>query len=244
MDETYSLVLNSSSLTNVNSSNGINSLQYSINWDALLPRKYKNFNFTWQLKSNTIQTCCFAGVITTGGTLTVTNLSGQPIQSGMQFYYNYVLLTVTGITTVYTPTVPGVYTINNTTLNYVTPVLLYSINYAYTQNLACSINFGSRCPTNDQTNTYNSSIGTIYPLSIPLSQTIYTYTYTTTSLDNGNIQIAYPQNNTITVNIRQTDLISYPSVSLGNYVLQLYFIPVLVNDKEVINSNNLLSGSY
>ena len=52
MSETYSLIINSQNAINRDTSSGnINSYKYYVNWDAVLPKKYSNFNVGFTLKS-------------------------------------------------------------------------------------------------------------------------------------------------------------------------------------------------
>ena len=236
-NESYSLILNSQNATN-RLNNSTTSMSY-INWDALLPRKYSQYSLNWQLKSNVVQTVQFTGTISTNNTLTLadaTNRFGNALYVGFQFLSSTSqVLTITAIVTAGT-----VYTITTGATNVVN-YTFYSVNSQYLNNLACSINFGKMLVM-DQSGGQNNCIGFIYPSITPVTQNISSYSYYASTLDNGNIQIAYPQNQTITVNFTNVDLVTTPTL-FGNYSLQLYFTPI-ITDQEAINNAALLAGKF
>ena len=241
-NETYTLVLNSSSATNRTNNALISSVSYNINWDVVLPRKYSQYSLNWQLKSNTSQTIQFTGVISTNNTLTLTTTTSKygSLYVGLQFLSSSSqVVTITAITTpnsVYTVSAGAGNDVTNSTAT-----TFYSINNQYLNNLGCSINFGKMMCI-DQSNTQSNLIGFVYPSITPISANLSSYSYYASTLDNGNIQIAYPQNQNITVNFTLPDLVTAPT-NFTNYVLQLYFTPI-VTDQEAINNAALLAGHY
>ena len=211
-NESYSLVLNSQNATNrLNTST--TSMSYNINWDALLPRKYSQYSLNWQLKSNVVQTVQFTGTITNNNTLTLNDTTNKfgALYVGFQFLSSTSqVLTITAVVTAGTVfTLQGAYATN------VASYTFYSVNSQFLNNLACSINFGKMLVM-DQSGGQNSCIGFVYPSITPVTQNVSSYSYYASTLDNGNIQIAYPQNQTITVNFTNVDLVTTPTL-FGNY---------------------------
>jgi hypothetical protein len=241
-NESYSLVLNSQNATNRGVNTTLSSISYNINWDTVLPRKYSQYSLNWQLKSNTTQTIQFFGAITTNNTLTLNAATCKfgTLYVGLQFLNpSSQVVTITGITsaTVYTVSAGA----GNDVINS-GATLFYSINNQYlTNNLACSINFGKMMSV-DQSNSQNSLIGFVYPSITPISANLLSYSYYASTLDNGNIQIAYPTNQTITVKFTNVDLVTAPSF-FNDYSLQLYFTPI-ITDQEAINNTALLAGKF
>ena len=243
-NETYSLVLNSSNAINRTNNTSLSSVSYNINWDSILPRKYNQYSLNWQLKSSTTQTIQFSGTITlTNSTLQLTTTksnAGVLLYVGLQF-----LSTSSQLVTITAVVIAGVtYTVSAGAGNDVVnsaATTFYSISTPYLNNLACSINFG-KMMCNDQSNTQSNLIGFVYPSITPISANLSSYSYYASTLDNGNIQIAYPQNQNITVNFTLPDLVTAPT-NFTNYVLQLYFTPI-VTDNEIINNAALLAGRY
>ena len=240
-NETYSLVLNSQNATNRVNNASTSSISYNINWDNVLPRKYSQYSLNWQLKSNTTQTIQFYGAITTNNTLTcLATYRYGTLYVGLQFLNaSSQVVTITAVVTagsVYTVSAGGVNDVVNSA-----STIFYSINNQYLNNLACSINFGKMMSV-DQSNSQNSLIGFVYPSITPISANLSSYSYYASTLDNGNIQIAYPTNQNITVKFTNVDLVTAPSL-FNDYSLQLYFTPI-ITDQEAINNAALLAGKY
>ena len=103
MDETYSLILNSQNATNSNASSYIvanppgllNQVSYSINWDAILPRKYVKYSLRWQLQATSILTTTFEA--TTNGTTLTVYASTVPLAVGNGFIYNGQIFIITAL---------------------------------------------------------------------------------------------------------------------------------------------------
>jgi hypothetical protein len=114
-------------------------------------------------------------------------------------------------------------------------------NSQFLNNLACSINFGKQL-VYDQSGSQNNCIGFVYPSITAISANISSYSYYASTLDNGNIQIAYPTNQTINVKFTNVDLLTAPSF-FNDYSLQLYFTPI-ITDQEAINNAGLLAGKF
>jgi hypothetical protein len=119
------------------------------------------------------------------------------------------------------------------------------MNSTFTNNVICSINFGSN--NTIESNSSSDKIGALYPASYPvvLQNTIclYTSNLLCSACDNAPIEIFYPSNNNITV--RFTNIDGTPIPQMTNYNLQLHFEPIIEDIKDInIQNNNLLSGSY
>jgi len=234
MDETYSLILNSQNTKNANLANGTNQVSYSINWDAILPRKYQRYSLRWQLQATSILTTTFEAT-TVGTTLTV-YASTVPLAVGNGFIYNGQIFIITAYIGA------GTWTLNQAPFAAISVVTLLSLLILDYDILAVSVNFG-KSTTIDQTYSSSNIIGYINPTCINAAPNINTYNYNCSFQDNGPIQILYPSNNNITVNILFLDGVTINTTTF-NYILQLYFTPI--SNQEVINNNNsnLLSGSY
>lgn len=237
-NESYSLILNSQNATNATINGGVYNITYNINWDSLLPRKYKKYSLSWQFKSTNLNTCVFNASLS-ATTLTVNYVSFGLLYIGMQFLVTISasqtqLVTISALGTGTGGT--GTYTINN--IGVVGAALYYSVS-GYNNNLAVFSNFGkSLCI--DQTNNQSNCIGYIYSLTNPLSSNINSYYYYSCINDNNQIEINYPNNQALNIKITQLDFISNPSL-LGNYVLQLYFSPIL-EGASISDENLLLAG--
>ena len=241
-NETYSLVLNSSNASNRTNNGSLSSVSYNINWDSILPRKYNQYSLNWQLKSSTTQTIQFAGTITTANTLQLTTTksnAGVSLYVGLQF-----LSTSSQLVTITAVVIPNVtYTVSAGAGNDVTntaATTFYSINNQFLNNLGCSINFG-KMMCNDQSNSQSNLIGFVYPSITPISSNISSYSYYASTLDNGNIMLNYPANQNITVNFTLPDLVTAPT-QFSNYVLQLYFTPIIISDQDKTSNTTLLAG--
>jgi len=232
-NETYSLVLNSQNATNRVNNASTSSISYNINWDNVLPRKYSQYSLNWQLKSNNVSTIIVTGTINTNVLTTTGIYPAQTLAVGL------VISTPTGYATVNTVTNATTYTLS-TTPNVATATAFYSLNNQFVNSLACSINFG-KILVSDQSNSQNNCIGFVYPSITNVAGNFSQYSYYASTLDNGNIQIAYPTNQNITVSFTNLDLSTIPSFT--NYVLQLYFTPI-ITDQEAINNASLLAGKF
>ena len=200
MNNTYSLILNSQNLTNSNSILGTNQVQYNINWCSILPQQYSQYSLRWQLKATSIITTLFEATIN-GTTLTVIEASA-PLAVGNTFIYNGQIFIIIALINA----VAGTWTLNVAPPAAVASTIFYVISTDY-NNLAVSVNFGSS-KTIDQSFAKNSMIGYIYPNMVNISPNINSYNYNCSYQDNGPIQILYPSNNNITVNILFLDGIS------------------------------------
>lgn len=222
--ESYSLVLNSQTSSNITNNSNLSSYQYNINWASILPKKYKKYSVNFQLKSANASTVMFSGA-QTSSLLTVNGLMyGGPIYVGMQ----YVNLTGLSTVTSFGTGTGGLGNYNITGVSNGTTTTLYSVNTTFNKNLLVSINFG-KCETYDSS-TQSNILGMIYPTSYPISPNITTSNYNSTVLDNGAIEIYYPSNNNITVSI--TNLDGTPFTNMAHYALQLYFNPITDENDE------------
>ena len=105
-------------------------------------------------------------------------------------------------------------------------------------NASGFINAISNCGSNCQ----NNCIGFVYPSITNVAGNFSQYSYYASTLDNGNIQLAYPTNQNITVKFTNVDLSTAPTL-FNDYSLQLYFTPI-ITDQEAINNAALLSGKF
>ena len=232
MNNTYSLILNSQNLTNSNSILGTNQVQYNINWCSILPQQYSQYSLRWQLKATGLTTLTFQATINITA-LTVTQATA-PLGVGNIFIYNgeiFMIIANTGV---------GTWTLSSAPTTNVTVATIFSIISTDYSNLAVSVNFGAS-KTIDQSFSKNDIIGFIYPTVINISPNINCYNYGSSLQDNGETQILYPNNNNITVNITLLDGITI-NPNPFNYMLQLYFKPIGLNDYDI--NSTLLSGSY
>jgi hypothetical protein len=237
-NETYSLVLNSQNATNRGANTTLSSISYNVNWDSILPRKYSQYSLNWQLKSNSQNTISFVGTIANNTNAAQIKITGNygTIYAGMQFLIpNGNVVSISGLVSA------GVWSLKENTTANVASQTYYSINNQFVNNIACFINFGKQL-TVDQSNGQSNLIGFSYPSITPISTNINSYSYYSSTLDNGNIQLAYPTNQNITVKFTNVDLSTAPTL-FTDYSLQLYFTPI-ITDQEAINNAALLAGKF
>ena len=154
MSLTYNLTLNTQSTsTSIINKTSLNKVQYNINWDAVLPRKFQEYQLTWTFKS-----------------------------------------------------------VNTAT----------SLN----ENLFVDINFGAS--NSYDLNQMTSKIGFVYPNVVQQTSTTFSYFYQATVYDNPPVEISYPSNNVITVNLYKFDGTTAPTTAL-DYVLELSFTPIITD---------------
>jgi hypothetical protein len=218
-NENYSLVINSSTDTSIITNNiYLYAYQYNINWQSILPVKYKRFTVTFQCKSANVHNVGFAGS-QTGGVLTVSSVFSNRIYIGMQYFNANSIITITSLGT--GTGLAGTYNIDNNTT--VTNTLLYSTNTLLTSNVICSINFGSNNTV--ENNSASNKLGALYPYTYPLiTPNVYTSNIGCGVQDNGPTEIIYPTNNNITVSFTNID--GTPLIHMTDYNLQLYFTPI------------------
>jgi hypothetical protein len=238
-NESYSLVLNSQTSNNIINNTNLSSVQYNINWNSILPQKYKRYNVTFQCKSNNSPTVGFAASCPGTTTLTVSSVFSGEIFIGMRFWFPNSIFTITSFGTgtggIGTYIISGQPTITANTL-------LYSTNTLFLNNVICSINFGSN--NTIENNSSSNKIGVLYPSTFPVhGNNMFTSNLGCTSHDNGPIDIYYPSYNNITVSFNYID--GTPVTRMTHYNLQLYFEPIIEDIKDINeNKQNLLSGSY
>ena len=239
--ECFSLVLNSQTSTNIINNSGLSSVSYNINWDTILNRKYKRFLVTFQCNTANSNTAYFVATQTTT-VLTVVNMIYGRIFVGMQYFYGNTVTTVTSFAT--GTGGAGTYNIING-VTIATNTVFISMNSIFTNNVICSINFGSNntIESNSSSDKLGALYATSYPVVLQSTITLHTSNLLCTVHDNGPIEIFYPSNNNITV--RFTNIDGTPITQMTNYNLQLYFEPIIEDIKDInIQNNNLLSGSY
>ena len=238
-NESYSLILNSQTSTNIINNTNLSSVQYNVNWLNILPQKYRRYNVKFQCKSSNATTTGFVGTVTgTTNVLTVSTVFLGEIFVGMRFWYPNTIWIINsfgtgtgGAGTYILSGIPSVFT------NF----LLYSTNTLFYNNIVCSINFGSN--NTIENNSNSNKIGLLYPYIYPVQgSNLYTSNLACTSHDNGPIDIYYPNNNNITVSLTNID--GTPVTRMVHYNLQLYFEPIEDIKNTNIQNNNLLSGSY
>jgi hypothetical protein len=224
--ESYSLILNSQTSTNIINNTNLGSVSYDINWLNILPQKHKRYIVTFQCNTANSNTAYFIATQTTT-VLTVVNMIHGKIFVGMQYFYGNIVSTVSSFVTTGGGGIGGTGTYN--IINAVaiaTNTAMYSMNSTFTNNVICSINFGSN--NTIESNSASDKLGALYPTSYPviLSSTItlHTSNLLCTVPDNGPLEIVYPSNNNITV--RFTNIDGTPITQMTNYNLQLYFTPI------------------
>ena len=218
-NESYSLVINSSTDTSIITNNiYLYAYQYNINWQSILPTKYKRFTVTFQCKSANVPNVAFAGS-QTGGVLTVGSVYSNRIYIGMQYFNANAIVTIISLGSGIG--LSGTYNIDSNTV--VANTLLYSTNTLLTSNVICSINFGSNNTV--QNNSSSDKLGALYPYNYPLiTPNVYTSNLGCSVQDNGPIEIIYPTNNNVTVSFTNID--GTPFTRMAQYNLQLYFTPI------------------
>ena len=222
-NENYSLVINSQTDTSIITNNtNLSAYQYNINWQSILPTKYKRFTVTFQCKSANSSTVLFTGT-QTANVLTVINPIYGRIHIGMQYLNNNSVGTILSFGT--GTGLAGDYNISTVNVN-ATNTLLFSMNSIFSSNVICSINFGSNNTV--QNNSASDKLGALFPYSYPVltntSGTISTSNLACGTADNGPIEIIYPTNNNITVSFTNID--GTPFTRMTHYNLQLYFTPI------------------
>jgi hypothetical protein len=220
MTETYSLILNSQTTTNITDNTSLSAYQYNIRWDSILPRHYQRYSVDMQLKSANVLTASFVGSAS-ASLLTITTMLTGNITVGMQYINSSnQLVTISSFGTGTGQT--GTYNINSSTTTAST--VIYSINSTLTNNIICSVNFGYTT-LYEQNNSQSTKIGTIYPYQYNINQNIYASNLNCSALDNNPIQIGYPSNQIITVKFLNLDGSTFSQ--MPHYYLQLYFTPIL-----------------
>jgi hypothetical protein len=234
-NESYSLILNSQTSTNIINNTNLSSVKYNVNWLNILPQKYRRYNVKFSFASDNANTVGMVGPLT-NGVQTVNGVHyGGPIFVGMKYFNNGDIYTITSFGT--GTGFAGTYNIdkNVTFANN----LLFSTNTLFNSNVICSINFGSN--NTIENNTSSNKIGTLYPYTyLVRNPELHTSNLSCSINDNEPIEILYPSNNNITVSLTNID---GTPVRMTNYNLQLYFEPIIEDINENIQ-NNLLSGSY
>lgn len=233
--ESFSLILNSQTSTNIINNSNLASVQYNVNWLNILPQKYRRYNVTFRCGSDNANTVGFVGPLN-NGVQTVNGVHyGGPIFVGMKYYNNGDIYTITSFGT--GTGFAGTYNIdkNVTILNN----LCFSTNTLFNSNVIISVNFTS---TNTiENNSYSNKLGTLYPYTyLVRNPELYTSNLNSGVVDNGATEILYPSNNNITVSFTNID---GTPVRMSHYHLQLYFEPI-IEDINENKQNNLLSGSY
>lgn len=233
--ETYSLVLNSQTSTNIINNTNLASVSYNINWLGILPQKYRRYIVRFQCKTSNLTNVGMVGPIT-NGVVTANGVFFGQVYVGMKFWTPNSIATITsfgngtGGAGTYNLDIPTL-TLGNS--------LMYSTNSTFTSDAVCSVNFGSN--NTIQNNSGSDVIGTLSPSVFPIQgNALYTSRLSCTVPDNGPIEIFYPSNNNITV--RFTNIDGTPLTRMAHYNLQLYFEPIIEDIN--IQNNNLLSGSY
>jgi hypothetical protein len=230
INESYSLVLNSATSTNIINDTRLSSYQYNVNWKNILPQKYSKYIVTFQCKSDNATTVGFSGTIN-GTTLLVNSVFSGEMYVGLQFLYGNSPFQVHAFGSGNGDI--GTYTISNANNVIVTTaVIFYSINSTFYNNVICSVNFGGNTTIDDHSSS--NKIGTLHSNSYPLNAYITTSNLSCATSDNGPIQIMYPTNNN--VNVRFTYVDGSEFTQMTDYNLQLYFQP--------IEENKLLSGGF
>ena len=224
--ESYSLILNSQTSTNIINNTNLGSVSYDINWLNILPQKHRRYIVTFQCNTANSNTAYFIATQTTT-VLTVVNMIHGKIFVGMQYFYGNSISTVSSFITTGGGGIGGTGTYN--IINAVaiaTNTGMYSQNSTFTNNVICSINFGSN--NTIESNSASDKLGALYPTSYPVILLNTIILYTTNLLctvhDNGPLEILYPSNNNITV--RFTNVDGTPITQMTNYNLQLYFTPI------------------
>ena len=225
MSLTYNLTLNTQSTSSsiINKTN-LAQVQYNVNWDAVLPRKFQEYQIVWTLKSVNLTSSQFQATLTgTGLTLTVTSIIGGSLNVGNQFYIGTNLVTIASQTSGTIGGI-GVYVLNAYTgaANNATP-LLYQTVTSLNENLFVDINFGSS--NTYEFNQMTTKIGFVYPNVVQQTSATWSYFYQATVYDNPPTEISYPSNNIITVKLYRFDGTSAPTQTL-DYVLELSFTPI------------------
>ena len=220
MSLNYNLILNSQNAVNIVDNSNLYKLQYNINWDACLPRKFQDYILNWTYKSVNLTTNSFTATMATT-TLTVTTISGAGVLAiGSQFYFGAVLISITALGTGIGGI--GTYTISPSTTN--ATATLYNTIASLNDNLFVDVNFGAN-NTYDQSNQMSAKLGFIYPNVIQQTSNTFSYYYQATFYDNPPLEISYPSTNVITVNIYKFNGAAV-TTNLLNYVLQLSFTPI------------------
>jgi hypothetical protein len=237
--ETYSLVLNSQTSTNITNNTNLASIQYNINWLGILPQKHRRYLVSFQCKTANLTNVGMVGPIN-AGVLSANGVYFGQIYVGMKFWAPNSIPTITSFGT--GTGGAGTYNLDNAGLT-LGNQLMYSTNSTFTSDVICSINFGSN--NTIQNNSGSDIIGTLSPSVYPVQgNNLFTSRLSCTVPDNGPIEIFYPSNNNITV--RFTNIDGTPVTRMTNYNLQLYFEPIIEDIKDINGNiqNNLLSGSY
>ena len=239
--ESYSLILNSQTSTNIINNSNLSNVQYNVEWLNILPQKYRRYNVSFQCKTSNSSTVGFVGTVTgTTNVLTVNTIFQGEIFIGMKFWYPNNIWT---ITTFGTGTGgAGTYILSGIPTAF-TNFLLYSTNTLFYNNVVCSINFGSN--NTIENNSNSNKIGLLYPYTYNVQgNNLYTSNLSCSGNDNGPIEIIYPTNNNVTVSFTNID--GSLVTRMTNYNLQLYFEPIIEDIKNINGNiqNNLLSGSY
>jgi hypothetical protein len=227
--ESFSLILNSQTSTNIINNSNLANLQYNVNWLNILPQKYRRYNVKFIFASDNANTVGGVGPMNNGVQTYNGVYYGGPIFIGMKYFNLNNIYTITSFLT--GTGYSGTYSVEPVaTIN---PNLIYSTNTTFNSNVICSVNFGSN--NTIENNSSSNKIGTIYPYSYPVkTDDLYTSNLIASVTDNQPIEILYPSNSNITVNLTN---INGTSISrMTHYHLQLYFEP--------IEENVLLSGSY
>jgi hypothetical protein len=227
--ESYSLILNSQTSTNIINNSNLASVTYNVNWLNILPQKYRRYNVKFIFASDNANTVGGVGPMNNGVQTYNGIYYGGPIFIGMKYFNKDNIYTITAFGTGTGGT--GTYNVEPVATN--TPNLIYSTNTTFTSNVLCSINFGSN--NTIENNSASNKIGTIYPYTYAVqSNGLFTSNLSCSIHDNEPIEILYPSNSNITVNLTNID--GTPVSRMTHYHLQLYFEP--------IEENVLLSGSY
>lgn len=228
VQETYSLVLNSQTSPNIVNNSNLSAYSYNVNWAGILPKKYKKYNVSYQLKSNNIGPVLFTGTQSIATTLTVNTIISGTIYIGMQYINNSQLVTITAFGTGNGGT--GTYTISGAAVNASSIYLHSLVNATYNKHLILLVNFG-KTEIYDSSTTQSNQLGFLSPIANNFNSDFYYNNYACISTDNKEILINYPNNNNITVNITNLDGTAFTNMT--HYCLQLYFTP-LIEDEDTL----------
>lgn len=233
--ESFSLILNSQTSTNVINNTNLSNVSYDINWLNILPQKYRRYNVTFRCGTDNANTVGFVGPLT-NAVQTVNGVHyGGPIFVGMKYYNNGDIYTITGFGT--GTGGAGTYNVDKNVT--VANNLLFSTNTLFNSNVIISVNFGSNNTIKNNTNS--NELGTLYPYNyLVRNPELYTSNLNSCVHENAPIEILYPTNNIITVSFTNID---GSPIRMTHYHLQLYFEPI-IEDINENKQNNLLAGSY